>query len=126
MNEFRPFRRNLTIDPFVIPISMTPTPMHIGKSVLDAKGVTSFKISNPNPFWVWYRGWNGNQAQMPTIEGMGHFIAPGATEINSSQIPDWIAAMPSDEPGFPIFDANGAYLYEGKRTRLVMLYGGGS
>lgn len=125
MNKAQAFRRNLTIDPIIIPLGVTPTPVHVGRTLLDTKGVTTFKMANPNPFWVWYRGWNGLESAMPTIEGMGHFLAPGATDINSSQIPDWIAAVPSDEPGFPVYDGNGGYLYAGKRTRLVMIYGGG-
>lgn len=122
------FRRNLTLNPYIIPVGpagTAATPLAIGRDMLAGKGVTSFKISNPNPFWVWYRGWNGTADQMPTIVGMGHYLAPGATDVNRSQVPDFIAAVADDEPMFPIFDANGQWLYAGKRTRLVMIYGSG-
>lgn len=120
------FRRNLTLNPFVFPVSLTPTPKAIGRELLANRGITSFKMHNPNPFWVWFRGWNGTESQMPTIKEMGHYIAPGATDVNRSQIPDWIAAVADDEPGFPIYDAQGNWLYEGQRTRMVMIYGSGA
>jgi hypothetical protein len=120
------FRRNLTLNPFIIEVGLTPKPLQVGRDNLAGAGVTSFKITNPNPFYVWYRGWNGAKEDMPpNIKGMGHYIGPGVTDINRSQVPDWIAAVADDEPGFPIFDANGNFLYEGKRLRLVMIYGAG-
>ena len=119
------FRRNLEINPFIWSVGITPVPKPIGRDLLQGKGVTSFKICNPNPFWVWYRGWNGSAGDMPAIKEMGHYLAPGATDINRSQVPDWIAAVADDEPGFPIYDANGAWLYQGQRTRMVMIYGSG-
>ncbi len=121
----RPFRRALAIDPVIIPVSLAGTATAVNKSALQTAGVTSFMMHNPNPFWVWYRGWNGTAGQMPTIKEMGHYIAPGATEVKASQIPQWIAAVPDDEPDFPIYDGQGAFLYAGKRLRLVMLYGSG-
>lgn len=121
----RPFRRNLTISPFIWLVGLNPVPKQIGRATLAAAGVTAFKIHNPNPFWCWYRGWNGSADDMPTIKEMGHYIGPGVTDINSSQVPDWIAAVADDEPGFPITDAQGNWLFEGRRTRMVMIYGSG-
>lgn len=119
------FRRNLTIDPFTLPVGLTAQPVAIGKSFLETKGVTSFKMYNPNPFWVWYRGWNGNQTPTPTVREMGHYIGPGMVDINRSQVPDWIAAVADSEPNFPVTDAQGNWLFTGQRTRLIMIYGSG-
>jgi hypothetical protein len=119
------FRRNLTINPFIIPVGLTASPIEIGKTYLETKGVTSFKMYNPNPFWVWYRGWNGNQTPIPTIKEMGHYIGPGMVDINRSQVPDWIAAVADSEPNFPVTDAQGNWLFTGQRTRLIMIYGSG-
>lgn len=112
-----PFRRETRLDPFIIPALQAPTPLAIPKAKLTEYGVSSFKMANPNPFWVWYRGWNGTVEDMPTIAGKGHYIAPGAVDVNTSQIPDWIAAIAAEEPGFPLTGVQG--------THLVMLYGGG-
>jgi hypothetical protein len=120
----QPFRRNLEISPIIIPVGMAGQPMAV--PAMPGTGVTSFKMSNPNPFWVWYRGWRGLASDMPTIDGQGHFLAPGATDICRTQMPQWIAAVASDEPGFPITDSNGAWLFAGKRTRIVMVYGSGA
>lgn len=118
-----PFRRETRLDPFIIPCVLTPAPLAIPKAQLTDYGVSSFKMANPNPFWVWYRGWNGAAGDMPTIAGKGHYIAPGAVDVNTSQIPDWIAAVAAEEPGFPLTDAQGGFLYP--EAHLVMLYGGG-
>lgn len=120
----QPFRRNLSVAPVIIPVSLTGTATAI--PAMTGQGVTSFKISNPNPFWCWYRGWSGAVGDMPAIDAMGHFIAPGATDICRTQMPNWIAAIASDEPGFPIYNAQGGWLYQGQRTRLVMVYGSGA
>ncbi len=120
------FRRNLNIDPFIIPVTMTVQPVKIGKTLLQNQGILSFKMYNPNPFWVWYRGWNGDEnSPTPTIKEMGHYIGPGMVDINRSQVPDWIAAVADSEPNFPITDAQGNWLFSGQRTRLIMGYGSG-
>lgn len=119
------FRRNLEIAPFVWAVGLTPIPKAIGRALLAEKGVTSFKITNPNPFYVWYRGWNGTIEDMPPIKEAGHYIGPGVTDINRSQVPDWIAAVADSEPKFPILNEQGGWLYEGQRTRMVMIYGSG-
>jgi hypothetical protein len=104
--------------------------MAVDKAAITAAGVTSFKMTNECPFYVWYRGWNknadGSQPANPTILEMGHYIAPGAVDINTSQIPDYMAAVPADTVSFPIYNADGSFAYAGKQTRLVMLYGSGS
>lgn len=120
------FRRNTQINPFIIPVGVDPVPLQIGAALLRDKGVTSFKITNATPCYIWYRGWNGLISDMPVIKEKGHYLAPGATDINSSQIPDWIAAVADDEPRFPIYDGQGNFLYPGKRLRAVMLYGSGT
>lgn len=121
----QPFRRNLEVDPIIVPVGLTPTATAV--VAMTGKGVTSFKIANPNPFWVWYRGWVGTAAQMPQIADKGHYIAPGAVDICRTQMPQWIAAVAAGEPGLPVADPNnGTFLYAGAGCRLVMLYGSGA
>lgn len=122
-----PFKRNLTVNPLSIPAGLTGTAIPtIGSAALMAANVTTFKVSNPNPFWVWYRGWNGTSGQMPAIAGMGHHLAPGAIDINTSQTPDYIAAVAVDELGAPLYAADGTtLLYDMSKARLVMMFGSG-
>jgi len=121
----QPFRRNLTIDPVIITVGVNPTAVPVQS--LARTGVTSFKMSNPNPFWVWYAGWQGTATDMPAIRGKGHYIAPGATDICRTQMPQWMAAVAEDEPSFPIYDTDGTtFLYANQRLRLVMVYGSGA
>lgn len=125
-NRTFPFRRNLNIDPLIVPCGLTPVATMIGQTNLEAAGVTSFKVSNPNPFWVWYAGWRGAASAMPPVAGKGHFLAPGATDLNTSQLPDYIAAVASDEINFPIFDTNGTtFMYAARSPRLVFVFGSG-
>jgi hypothetical protein len=123
----RPFKRTLIIDPYILPMdgSTTPIPVQIGKTALAAANVTSFKMQNPNPFWVWFRGWTGSQSPMATPYRKGHFIAPGATEIYTSQLPDWIACIPEARPGFETH-IDGVWRYSNWDTYLVLTYGSGS
>lgn len=120
----QPFRRNLNVAPLIVPVSMDGTPTAV--PAMSGGGVTSFKVVNPNPFWVWYRGWQGTAADMPMVRGLGHYIGPGVHDINRTQMPQWLAAVPDDEPNYPIYDANGGFLHAGKRLRLVFVYGSGS
>lgn len=120
----QPFRRNLTIAPIIIPAGDTPIATAVPLS--NSTGVTSFIMHNPNQFWCWYAGWRGAAGEMPAIRGAGHYIAPGASYVGRTQMPQWIAAQADDEVAFPIYDAQGAFLYAGKRNRLVILYGSGS
>ncbi len=120
----QPFRRNLNVPPVIIPVGLTPVAVPV--QAMTGQGVTSFKMVNPNPFYVWYAGWRGAAGDMPTIKDAGHYIGPGVHDINRTQMPQWIAACADDEPSAPIFDAQGAFLYTGKRLRLVMIYGSGA
>lgn len=126
-----PFKRNLSVDPLVIPVGMTPTPVAVpgGGLALQRASVTTFKVGNPCPFWVWYRGWTGDAFDMPAIAGMGHHLAPGAIDINTSHYPDWLAAVASDELGAPIYAADGSPLFSDAdmaKARLVMTWGSGA
>lgn len=120
------FRRALTVDPIILRINSATTPLTtpIDKPALQSAGVTSFKMHNPCPFWVWYRGWfksaNGSNPGPPPIIEKGHYLPPGAVDLNTSQIPDFIAAMPQAEPGFPLPADLATAGY-----RLVMIYGSG-
>lgn len=125
MERVFPFRRALAINPIIIPVvSLTSgKPVAIDMAAIKAQGVTSFKMVNPTPYWVWYRGWTGEETAMPMIKEMGHYIAPGASDVNTSQIPQWIAAVAQAEPDFPTpADSAGLLTAPG---RLIMLYGSG-
>lgn len=119
------FRRALQIEPVIVPVTSRTqgSPVAIPQQAIRDQGATSFKVSNPNPFWVWYRGWNGAQSDMPAIAEKGHFLAPGATDLNTSQVPQWIAAVACDEPGVPApANAQGVLTTPG---RIVLVYGAG-
>jgi hypothetical protein len=128
----QPFRRNLAYNPVIIPIGVegiaTPVPP------MTNGGVTSFKMVNPNPFWVWYRGWTGPAGAMPGVKDMGHYIAPGSVDICRTQMPQFIAAAASAEPEFPLNPTGGAAVtngdgvitWSGQPCRLVMIYGSGA
>jgi len=120
-----PFRRALAINPVIIPVVhlTAGSAVQIDQNAIKSAGVTSFKLYNPSPYWVWYRGWTGLQSDMPAIKELGHCIPPGAVDINTSQIPQWIAAVAQAEPGFPAA-ADGAGLLT-TPGRLVMIYGSG-
>ncbi len=120
----QPFRRNLNVPPVIIPVGVNPTPVVV--PAMTAEGITSFIMNNCTPCWVWYAGWKGNAGDMPNIKENGHYIAPGATYVGRTQMPQWIAAVVDDEPAFPAFDSNGGYLHAGKRMRMVMIYGSGN
>lgn len=121
-----PFRRNLNVPPVLIDVGLTPKPVFIGGSGLRNQGITSFKITNPYRPACFYRGWTGSEADMPTIAEAGHYLMGGVTDINSSQIPDWIAAVFYDEPDAPLYLPDGTYRYLNKRTQLKMIYGSGA
>lgn len=117
-----PFRRALAINPVFLTINSAtvPVPAAVDQVGIKAAGVTSFKMHNPTPFWVWYRGWTGLVGDMPTIKEMGHYIPPGGIDLNTSQIPNWIAAQPQAEPGVPLPSDLATAGY-----RLIMIYGSG-
>jgi hypothetical protein len=121
-----PFRRALTVDPYILPINSASSAVAvpIDKAKLQAAGVLSFKMYNPCPFWVWYRGWNkaadGSNPGTPLIIEKGHYLPPGAVDLNTSQVPDFIAALPQAEPGVPLPSDLATAGY-----RLVMIYGAG-
>lgn len=116
-----PFRRALAVDPIIIPAKAVGTPVSVDQLSIRAQGVTSFKMTNPCPFWVFYRGWNGAIGDMPAILDKGHYLGPGATDVNTSQIPQWIAAVACAEPGVPLPSDLATAGY-----RLVMIYGSGA
>lgn len=113
-----PFRRALAIDPIIIPVAATPVAVTIDQAAIRLQGVTAFKIYNPTNVWVWYRGWTGAVGDMPVIAEKGHYLAPGMVDLNTSQIPQWIAAQAQAEPGLPLPGSFTGY-------RLVMIYGSG-
>lgn len=123
----QPFRRNLDVAPVIIPVGASPIATPVASMV--GKAVTTFKMHNPTPFWVWFRGWAGVMVDMPTVKEQGHYIAPGAVDICRTQMPQFIAAQAVAEPDLPLpttVDADGALLVNGVRCRLVMIYGSGA
>lgn len=120
----QPFRRNLKVPPIIGPVGLTAVATAIPP--MTQGGVTSFIVTNPNPFWMWFAGWKGAAGDMPVIKEKGHYIAPGEKYLGRTQMPDWVAAVADDEPGFPILDAQGGWLFASKRTRFVMIYGSGN
>jgi len=120
----QPFRRNLLVAPVIGPATQTPVPTAIPSMV--GQGVTSFIISNPNPFYMWFAGWRGAATDMPNVKENGHYLHPGEKYLGRTQMPQWVAAVADDEPSAPIFDAQGNWAFQGKRTRFVLIYGSGS
>lgn len=119
-----PFRRNLDVLPVIIPVGLSP--QQITVPPMTGKGVTTFLMHNPNPFWVWFAGGKNNQQMPADLREKAHYIGPGQSYIGRTQMPDWIAAQADSEPNFPITDGQGAWLFSGQRTRLVMIYGSGN
>lgn len=119
--QLHAFRRNLSVAPVLIEVGVS-APVAVPVPAMTGKGVTTFKMYNPTPYWVWYAGWNGSASDMPLVKGSGHYIAPGMVEINRTQMPQWIAAVADDEPLAPLVASEAA----GKRLRLVMIYGSGT
>lgn len=120
----QPFRRNLNVRPVIGLVGLDPQPVEVPS--MTGQGVTSFIVRNPNPFHIWFAGWRGAKTAMPDIKENGHYLHPGEAYLGRTQMPQWVAAVADDEPGFPIFTATGGWLYEGKRTRFILIYGSGS
>lgn len=120
----QPFRRNLTVPVIIGPVGLTAQPVSVQD--MTSKGVTSFVISNPNPFYMWFAGWRGAVSDMPAIKENGHYLHPGEKYLRRTQMPQWVAAVADDEPGASIFDAQGNWAFQGKRTRFVLVYGSGA
>ena len=120
----QPFRRNLNVPPVIGPVG--PTAVATVVPAMTGQGVTSFILSNPNPFHMWFAGWRGSAGDMPNIKENGHYLHPGEKYLGRTQMPQWVAAVADDEPGFPIFTAGGDWAFTGKRTRFVLIYGSGA
>ncbi len=120
----QPFRRTLTVPVIVGPVGLTAQPVAVQD--MTEKGVTSFIVCNPNPFHIWFAGWRGSASDMPTIKENGHYLHPGEKYLGRTQMPQWVAAVADDEPGFPIYDGQGNWAFTNKRTRFVLIYGSGA
>lgn len=126
-NRVRAFKRNLAIDPYSVPVQIigAPKPMMIGRDKLRSSGITSFIMQNPNLFWVWYRGWFGDESAMPTAFMKGHLIAPGGEHLRESQTPDWIVAIPWARPGWPLHRSDGTAVQSNAESMLIYTLGSG-
>jgi len=122
--SIQPFRRELSVLPIIIPVGLTPQQTTVPP--MTGKGITTFLMHNPNPFWVWYAGGKASATMPADLRGNGHYIGPGHSYIGRTQMPDWIAAQADDEINFPVRDAQGNWIYAGQRARLVMIYGSGA
>lgn len=120
----QPFRRTLTVAPIIGSVTNVAAPVSVPS--MAGQGVTSFIISNPNPFFIWFAGWRGSATDMPLVKENGHYIHPYEKYVGRTQMPQWVAAVADDEPGSPIFDTQGNWLYQGKRTRFILIYGSGA
>lgn len=125
-NRPRSFRRNLSIDPYKIAMHLNgaPVPTPVGRERLRSAGITSFVMQNPNLFWVWYRGWTGDEGDMPTPFMKGHLIAPGGEHLRESQTPDWIVAVPWARPGWPLVK-DGQPIQSDAESMLIYTLGSG-
>lgn len=120
----QPFRRNLNIPPVIFNAGLTATPKAIPP--MTGGGVTSFIIQNCTPFYFWFAGWRGAEADMPNIKENGHYIAPGEKYLGRTQMPQWVAAVLDDEPLFPLYNPQGGFNGAGMRLRGVLTYGSGA
>lgn len=120
-----PFRRETRLDPYILPVRPVgqEEPVWINKERLHQLGCKSFEWVNLSPVTCWLRGWNGDKSAMPAIADKGHALGPGAGCTKSSQFPDWVAVVCTDEPLYPIFDDQGRFLYP--TARSVLTYGTG-
>ena len=109
-------------DPIMVPSGPEASKISIDKAWLRENGITSFAITNPNPFWVRLRG--SNDPFIPVTKSTGWLFPPGVHAIYATQYPDWVSALAVNEAGFPIFDGDGVFMYEGARIELA--YGTGA
>lgn len=124
-----PFRRETRMEVLAIPVTAPGAPLQpvaVDKAKLAEYGVASFKWFNPTQMVVWLRGWTTGGT--PTdISRQGHGLPPGALEVNSTQFPDMVAVVASDEPDVRCLDGvtvgTGSFLYPGRV--VFMTYGGG-
>lgn len=118
----RPFRRNTTISPYMVPATDTPSQIMIGPL---PQGITSFGMVNSFPVWIRLLGSGQGESGTftPASEGSGWLIPPGHFGIYSTQYPKWVSAIAVARPNFPIKDANGALLYP--TANLELFYGSG-
>lgn len=116
------FRR--LADPYMVTCAPTAGKTDVDADDLRAKGVTSFVITNPNPFWVRLRGSYldpGFRAVTPT---MGWMFPPGLHAVYATQYPDFMSAMAVEAVGFPIKDSQGNALYP--NAVIEVAYGTGA
>jgi hypothetical protein len=116
------FRR--LADPYLVPCELEASKKPVDRVWLEQKGVTSFAVTNPNPFWVRLRGSNTTPGFKAVEEHTGWLFPPGIHAIYATQYPDFMSAMAVEKPGFPITDGDGAFLYPG--ATIEVAYGTGA
>lgn len=129
-NRVIPFMRNGQVSPAIVPVSATPTGYQIpgGSQALIDGGVTAFTATNPNPFPVWLRGWNGTaMGTTPDPTNAGNYIPPGAQITQSSIRPDYLVCTPDRQSLlWPHYATDGTTpLYDMSKARLIIVFGSG-
>lgn len=89
-----PYRR-LT-DPLMLPVGTSSTTTQVPAGFIPADA-TSFRVTNPNSFWVRLRGTNSQQSVNPsalTISAtQGWLFPPGFSGTFTSQFPEYMATI---------------------------------
>lgn len=119
-----PFRKTIR-DAFLCDVGPEPIVTAINRDLLVQKRCTSFHAVNPNPFWMRLRGCEGPDDLI--AEGEGWLWPPGFVGVYSTQYPRYVCTLAVARPGFPIFNAQGDFLYAGTARPAELAYGlGGS
>lgn len=127
-NRLIPFMRNGTVSPVLVPVGINSTAVQTaGADALAAAGVTSFTVTNPNPFAVWFKGGVGAAGAAINPTNTGNYIPAGAQVTQSSIRPDWLWATPDTSSlVWPFYAADGTTpLYDMSKARLIFVFGSG-
>lgn len=86
-----PYRR-LT-DPIMLNVGTTSQRTQVPAGFIPAEA-TSFRITNPNPFWVRLKGFTGPTAANGTISATeGWLFQPGFSGVFTTQFPEYMATI---------------------------------
>lgn len=86
-----PYRR-LT-DPLMLAVATTSQRTQVPPGFIPAEA-TSFRITNPNPFWVRLKGFTGPAASSGTISATeGWLFQPGFSGVFTTQFPEYMATI---------------------------------
>lgn len=97
-----PFR-NMIRDPFIPEIGLTAKTTAYPQAFLDAmvaKQCSSFRIINPNPFPIRFRGASALDDLIQPNQG--RLLGPWQTEVFSTQNPKFLSVVPAPLPGYTL------------------------